>query len=136
MILQEIKAQNPDNLPVILVGDLANTKFAKPNTARDAFVEAGFVDSLGNRYRQKTTAGIHAEKVINGGVNSINYFREKPQRVSGYKLGSYLDYILVSSSRIRVLEWKTVVGKLDSKGRFADVIASDHHLVRAIIALP
>lgn len=136
VILEEIKAQNPDKLPVILVGDFASTKFAKPNTARDAFVKAGFVDSLGNTYRQKTTAGSHAEKVVNGVWNSINYFKEKPQKVSGYKLGSYLDYILVSSAGIRVLEWKTVVGALDSKGRFAGVIPSDHHLVRATIALP
>ena len=137
VILEEIRTQNPDQLPVILVGDFASTKFAKPNTARDAFVKAGFVDSLGNKYRQKTTTGIHAEKVVNGVWNSINYFKEKPQKVGGaYKLGSYLDYILVSSSRIRVLEWKTVVGRLDANGRFADVIPSDHHLVRAVIALP
>lgn len=135
VILDEIEAQNPDGLPVILVGDLASTKFAKPNTARDAFVKAGFVDSLGNNHRQKTAKGIHAEKVVNGDVNSINYFKERPQRVGGYRLGSYLDYILVSTARIRVLEWKTVVGRLD-KGRFADVIPSDHHLVRAIVALP
>lgn len=137
VVLDEIRSQNPEGLPVILVGDLANTKFAKPNTARDAFVKAGFVDSLGNTYRQKTTAGSHAEKVVNGELNSINYFKEKPQRVGGaYKLGSYLDYILVSSPRIRVLEWKTVVGRLDSAGRFADVIPSDHQLVRAVIVLP
>lgn len=136
VVLDEIRAQNADQLPVILVGDLASTKFAKPNTARDAFVKAGFVDSLGNKYRQKTAKGVHAEKVINGAVNSINYFKDRPQRVGGYQLGSYLDYILVSSSRVRVLEWKTVVGKLDSKGRFAGVIPSDHHLVRAVVALP
>lgn len=136
VILEEIRTQNPEQLPVVLVGDLANTKFAKPNTARDAFVKAGFVDSLGNKYRQKSTKGSHAEKVINGVWNSINYFKEKPQKVSGYKLGSYLDYILVSSSRIRVLEWKTVLGDLDAKSRFAGVIPSDHHLVRAVIALP
>lgn len=137
LILDEIRAQNTRQLPVILVGDLAATKFSSPNAAHDAFVKASYADSLGNAHKQKTAAGIHAEKVIDGDVNSINYFKPKPQRVGGaYKLGSYLDYILVSSARLRVLEWKTVVGSLDAKGNFAGVIPSDHHLVRAIVALP
>lgn len=137
LILGEIKSQNTAKLPVILVGDLAATKFSKPNAAHDAFVKAGYIDPLGNKYKQKTAKGIHAEKVVNGVWNSINYFEEKPQKVGGaYKLGSYLDYILVSSSRIRVLEWKTVVGRLDAKDRFADTLPSDHHLVRAVVVLP
>jgi endonuclease/exonuclease/phosphatase family metal-dependent hydrolase len=137
VILKEIRTQNTADRPVVLVGDLAATKFSNPNAAHGALVKAGYVDSLGNQPKQKSAGGVHAEKVVNGVWNSLNEFKEKPQKVGGaYKLGSYLDYILVSSSRIRVLEWKTVIGRLDAKGRFADVIPSDHHLVRAIIALP
>ena len=50
--LAEIKAHNPDDLPMIAVGDWNSSRFEKPsNGPYDVYVKAGFVDPLGGRYK-------------------------------------------------------------------------------------
>lgn len=133
-VLKEIREENTGRLPVVLVGDFASTKFSPDNTAHAVFTKAGYVDPLGNTRKQKTTAKATAEKLSNVRYSSLNDFKPKPQTLKGYKIGSYIDYILLSNRKIRVLEWETV---LDLKnGRFNGVIPSDHNMVKATITLP
>ncbi|MGA8851623.1 MAG: IPT/TIG domain-containing protein [Aeromicrobium sp.] len=136
IILNEIAAVNAENLPTIMVGDLAAGKFDKlspHNAAHGAFTSAGFVDPLVNTRGYGGTAAPVAEQ-INTRYSSLNYFRAAPQTL-GTPIGSYLDYILVRGKGIDLLEWKTVVD-LDGAGRFAGVIPSDHNLVRLTMVLP
>lgn len=133
-VLTEIREENTGKLPVVLVGDLASTKFSADNTAHTIFTKAGYVDPLGNTRKQKTAAKATAEKLTNVRYSSLNDFKPKPQTLKGYKIGSYIDYILLSSKKIRVLEWETVLNLRN--GRFSGVIPSDHNMVKATITLP
>lgn len=72
---------------------------------------------------------------MNVRYSSLNNFKPAPQSVSGYEIGSYMDYILLSSRAIAALEWKTVVD-LDAAGNFTGTVPSDHNLVKLTIALP
>jgi len=78
--------------------------------------------------------GVRAE-LVNVRYSSLNNFKPAPQSVSGYEIGSYMDYILLSSRAIAALEWKTVVD-LDAAGNFTGTVPSDHNLVKLTIALP
>lgn len=132
-VVAAIRKHNPDDLPVVLVGDPASNKFDTPSNAPyDVFVKAGLVDPLGNAYRSTTAVNPTVEKRINTNYNSFNAW-ERFARRSGNVNGTYTDYIFTSP--MRVSEWETVV-KVDANNNFVGVIPSDHNLIRATVWLP
>ena len=134
-ILAEIKAENPDKLPIVLTGDLSSTKLTAANPVYNVLTDSGVVvDPLGNTRKQKSAKKATAEKLINVKYDTLNDFKAKPTSRKGYALGAHLDYILTSKS-IRVLEYKVVLN-LKKNGKFSGVIPSDHNMVRASILLP
>ncbi len=134
LILDEIDEQNTDDLPVVLVGDFSSSKFSV-NKAHTRFTEVGgFIDPLVNSYKYKGSP--LSESSINHRFNSKNNWSSKPETVdASYTIGSYLDYILVSSSQFGLVEWETVLN-LDSSGYFIKPIPSDHNLVKLTMTLP
>ncbi|HOC14197.1 MAG TPA: IPT/TIG domain-containing protein [Propionicimonas sp.] len=142
LILTEIAEENTARLPVVMVGDLATTKFTDlndneaTNSAHQAFIDAGYADPLGNTYRLKSrNDSVFAQSLVNAQYSSLNDYLPAPKTLSGYEIGSYMDYILLSSRSITALEWKTVVD-LDAAGNFSGVIPSDHNLVKLTVLLP
>ncbi len=134
LILDEIGRQNPKNLPTILVGDLAATKFSRRrNVAHTNFVNAGFVDPLVNSPGFRGTSD-RVKKAINAQYSSLNDFDRTPQRKGGYAIGSYVDYILLRGG-VRPHTWETVLN-LTSSGQFRGVVPSDHNLITLSVALP
>jgi endonuclease/exonuclease/phosphatase family metal-dependent hydrolase len=133
--LAELRANNPDDLPMIAVGDWNSSRFEKPsNGPYDVYVKAGFVDPLGGRYKTHAPRGATVEHKIHTWLNSSNggWARTAPNHKS-WGLGSYIDYIL--TTKMRVSEWETVA-RLDKKGRFVGTIPSDHNMIRATVWLP
>lgn len=134
LILSEIAAKNPSDLPTILVGDLAATKFsARRNIAHTILVDAGFVDPLVNTTNFRGTTD-RVTKAVNVEYGSLNNFKRAPERKRGFAIGSYVDYILVKG-RVTPHRWETVVN-LNASGRFAGVVPSDHNLITLSVALP
>lgn len=134
-VVDVIRRNNPDNLPVIAVGDFNSTKWDKPSNAPYNIMEAaGYADPLGNGARTRGTApGAFVEKRINTSYASYNMYRRKARNFPGHVNGSNPDYIFVSP--MRVSEYETVVS-VDSSGRWVGVIPSDHNLIRATVWLP
>ena len=133
--LAELKANNPDALPMISVGDWNSSRFEKPSNAPyDVYVKAGFVDPLGGRYKTHKPKGATVEHRIHTWLNSSNsgWARKAPGHQSWVN-GSYIDYILTTT--MRVSEWETVA-HLDKKRKFMGTIPSDHNMVRATVWLP
>jgi endonuclease/exonuclease/phosphatase family metal-dependent hydrolase len=133
--LAELKANNPDHLPMIAVGDWNSSRFEKPtNAPYDVYVKAGLVDPLGGAYKTHKPKNATVEHRIHTWLNSSNsgWARTAPGHKSWVN-GSYIDYIL--TSKMRVSEWETVA-RLDSKGKLVGTIPSDHNMVRATVWLP
>lgn len=128
-----------DGLPIIWGSDLASSKLTHVgNKAYDAFRAAGFTDPLGNTYKSKvipTSADLTPSTAVNEEYFTLNNFASGPKDYvsRGYKLGAHLDYILVKGN-VRTTAWKEVMN-LDSGGKFAGVIPSDHNMVVASVAL-
>lgn len=134
LILDEIGRQNPKNLPTILVGDLAATKFnRRNNVAHTNLINAGFMDPLVNSPGFRGTSD-RVKNAINAQYSSLNDFDRSPQRKGGYAIGSYVDYILVRGG-VRPHTWETVLN-LTSSGQFKGVVPSDHNLITLSVALP
>ncbi len=133
-MLATITANNPDRLPVIVVGDFNSHKWTKPaNGPYNIMRSEGFVDPLGNAYRSTTHAAVGVvENRIRTNYSSYNDYKRQAPRF-GYTNGTYLDYIFTTP--MRVSEWETVV-RVDSGGRFIGVIPSDHNMIRATVWLP
>lgn len=133
--LAELRAHNPEDLPMIALGDWNSSRFEKPsNGPYDVYVRAGFVDPLGQRYRSTTTApDATVERRVRTWLNSSNptWARKAPGHRSWVN-GSYIDYILTTP--MRVSEWETVARL--SKKTFTGTIPSDHNMVRATVWLP
>jgi endonuclease/exonuclease/phosphatase family metal-dependent hydrolase len=133
--LAELKANNPDHLPMIAVGDWNSSRFEKPSNAPyDVYVKAGFVDPLGGAYKTHTPRGATVEHRVHTWLNSSNsgWARTAPAHKSWVN-GSYIDYIL--TTKMRVSEWETVAD-LDKKGKYVGTIPSDHNMIRATVWLP
>jgi endonuclease/exonuclease/phosphatase family metal-dependent hydrolase len=133
--LAELKAHNPDGLPMIAVGDWNSTRFEKPsNGPYEVYVKAGFVDPLGGVYKTHKPKHATVEHKVHTWLNSSNggWARKAPGHKS-WGLGSYIDYIL--TTRMRVSEWETVA-RLDKKGNIVGTIPSDHQMIRATVWLP
>lgn len=134
-VVEIIRRNNPDGLPVIAVGDFNSTKWDKPSNAPyDIMQAAGYKDPLGNGYRTRGAApGAFVERRIHTSYASYNMYKRKARNFPGHVNGSNPDYIFVSP--MRVSEYETVV-KVDSAGRWVGVIPSDHNLLRATVWLP
>lgn len=135
LILAEIEAKNPDNLPVVITGDFSSTKLTAVNPVYNVLVGSGVViDPLGNTKKQKSTKKAVAKRLINVKYDTLNKFKAKPASRKGYALGAHLDYIF-TARQIQVQEYKVVMS-LKANGKFSGVIPSDHNMVRATILLP
>ena len=134
-VVDVIRKNNPDGLPVIAVGDFNSTKWDDPSNAPyDIMQAAGYRDPLGNAYESRGRApGAFVENRINTSYASFNMYLRKARRSPGDVNGSNPDYIFVSP--MRVSEYETVV-KVDSAGRWRGVIPSDHNMIRATVWLP
>ena len=134
-VVDIIRRNNPDDLPVIAVGDFNSTKWEKPsNGPYDIMEGAGYLDPLGNGYRTRGTApGAFVEKRVNTSYASYNMYTRKARNFPGQLTGSNPDYIFVTP--MRVSEYETVVN-VDSSGRWVGTIPSDHNMIRATVWLP
>lgn len=130
----EIKRRNPDNLPVVLVGDFNSTRYFEPSNAPyDTFIAAGLVDPLGHTYMSpRISSKATAEKRINAHYNSFGNFSPIQRRYAVFENGSNLDYILTSP--MRTLEWETVVN-IGPNGDVLAPIPSDHNMLVAKLLL-
>ena len=99
-VLETIKANNPEKLPTIVVGDFNSHKWTKPaNGPYDIMRAAGFVDPLGNTYRSTTRGEVGVvEHRINTRYSSYNDYKRQAPRFS-YTNGTYLDYIFTTKMR-------------------------------------
>lgn len=135
-IKTEIASKNVDNLPVIIVGDMNSSKWNIPdNTPYDVFVNAGYLDPIGNTYAETLPSGTgFAENVINANYSSFNGFQRYPDNIKpAGSYGSHLDYIF--TSKMRMSEWKMAL-ELDENGYYEGVIPSDHNMITAKVELP
>jgi endonuclease/exonuclease/phosphatase family metal-dependent hydrolase len=137
--LAAVREHNPEQLPVIFVGDLNSSRFphaySPTNAPYDVLVKGGLIDPLGAGFRTTTTApGATVEKRVNTFVDSFNDFDRTVHTHPKWVNGSYIDYMFVSPS-VRVTEWETVV-RMDAAGRFVGVIPSDHNMIDMSVVLP
>ncbi|WP_208740100.1 endonuclease/exonuclease/phosphatase family protein, partial [Arthrobacter agilis] len=134
-ITAAIRSNNPQNLPVIAVGDFNSHKWTNPSNAPyDVMVGAGLIDPLGNTYKADLPSGqATVEKRIRTNFDSYNGFLSKANARNDFGNGTYIDYIF--TSKMRVSEWETVAN-VDSNRNFIGVIPSDHNMIRATVGLP
>jgi endonuclease/exonuclease/phosphatase family metal-dependent hydrolase len=136
-IVALIKEKNTANLPVFIVGDLNSNKYTTTaNGPYDAFVNAGYVDPIGNDYDSTYPSGkATAESSINAEYNTYNGFNRalKWNVNAGHTSnGMHLDYILTSP--MRVAEWKQVLNKEGDS--LVGIIPADHNLLTSTVELP
>ena len=135
-MVKSIKKNNPDRLPVVVVGDWNSSRFEDPDNAPyDVLVAAGYRDPLGQVYDSTRTApGAFVKKRVNTWMNSFNDFVRAAKGNRAWVNGSYLDYMLMSPG-IKVDEWENVA-RLGGGDDFVGTIPSDHNMQRATIVLP
>ena len=134
-MMAEVDRRRPAKLPAFVVGDLNSTRYATPaNAPYDEVISHGFVDPLGHTYKSpKVSSKATAEKRIRAHYNSHNNFIRTVPHFQPNENGSNLDYIFTTP--MRTLEWETVLN-LDSSGKLAGTIPSDHNMIRAKVLLP
>jgi endonuclease/exonuclease/phosphatase family metal-dependent hydrolase len=119
----------------VVTGDMNSSRSAKPNNGPYIkYIKAGLIDPLDNATGSWASGeNAIAENIVDAEYNSFNAYASTARRTS-YPIGTNVDYILVSKD-VRVSLWRTVVN-LDTAGKFAGTIPSDHNLVTATIHLP
>ena len=129
-MMREIDLRRPSRMPAFVVGDFNSTRYATPtNAPYDEVISHGFVDPLGHTYKSpKISSKATAEKRIRAHYNSHNSFIRTVPHFQPNENGSNLDYIFTTP--MRTLEWETVLD-LDSSGKLAGTIPSDHNMIRA-----
>ena len=134
-MMREVELRRPSRMPAFVVGDLNSTRYATPtNAPYDEIVSHGFVDPLGHTYKSpKVSSKATAEKRIRAHYNSHNNFIRTVPAFQPNENGSNLDYIFTTP--MRTLVWETVLN-LDSSGKLAGTIPSDHNMLRATVLLP
>jgi endonuclease/exonuclease/phosphatase family metal-dependent hydrolase len=134
-MMDEVELRRPKGMPAFVVGDFNSTRYATPtNAPYDEIVSHGFVDPLGHTYKSpKISSKATAEKRIRAHYNSHNNFVRTVPHYSSNENGSNLDYIF--TTKMRTLSWETVLN-LDSSGKLAGVIPSDHNMLVAKVRLP
>lgn len=133
--LAEVQARNPDQLPLIALGDWNSDRFENGgNGPRDVYVGAGLIDPLGAEPGLTTSApNATVEKRVNTWLDSFNGWQRHAPGHRDWLNGNYYDYILTTP--MRVSEWETGA-RLDASGNILGTIPSDHNLVRATLWLP
>jgi hypothetical protein len=97
-------------------------------------VSHGFIDPLGQIYKSpKISSKATVEKRIRANYNSLNSFIRTVPHFASNENGSMLDYIF--TTRMRTVSWETVLD-LDSSGKLAGTIPSDHNMIVAKVVLP
>ena len=134
-MMAEVDRRRPSRIPAFVVGDLNSTRYATPaNAPYDEIVSHGFIDVLGHTYKSpKVSSRATVEKRIRAHYNSLNSFIRTVPHFATNENGSNMDYIFTTS--MRTLEWETVLN-LDSSGKLAGTIPSDHNMIRATVLLP
>ncbi len=134
-MMAEVDRRRPARIPAFVVGDLNSTRYATPaNAPYDEVISHGFIDPLGHTYKSpKISSKATAEKRIRAHYNSHNNFVRTVPHFQTNENGSNLDYIFTTP--MRTLEWETVLN-LDSSGKLAGTIPSDHNMIRATVLLP
>ena len=134
-MMREVELRRPSPMPAFVVGDFNSTRYATPaNAPYDEVVSHGFVDPLGHTYQSpKVSSKATAERRIRAHYNSHNNFIRTVPHFQTNENGSNLDYIFTTS--MRTLVWETVLN-LDSTGKLAGTIPSDHNMLRATVLLP
>ncbi|MFT4108575.1 endonuclease/exonuclease/phosphatase family protein [Propionicimonas sp.] len=137
-IVALIKAENK-GYPVVVAGDLNSSRTIKPyNGPYQAFTKAtvgNLVDPLDNAVASKAAgANAIAETMVDVNYNSANKWREAaPKAPSTWKVGTNVDYILVSHGDVEVSTYRTVVN-VDADGNFVGGHApSDHNMMVATL---
>ena len=133
-MMAEVERRRPAGLPAFVVGDLNSTRYATPaNAPYDEVVSHGFVDPLGHTYKSpKVSSKATAEQRIRAHYNSHNNFIRTVPHFAPDENGSNLDYIFTTP--MRTLGWETVL-KLDSSGKLAGTIPSDHNMLVATVLM-
>ena len=134
-MMSEVDLRRTSNMPAFVVGDFNSTRYQKPSNAPyDEVISHGFIDPLGHTYMSpKISSKATAEKRIRANYNSLNSFLRTVPSFALNENGSNMDYIL--TTRMRTLVWETVLN-LDSNGKLAGVIPSDHQMIVAKVLLP
>ncbi|MGI9085514.1 MAG: fibronectin type III domain-containing protein [Aeromicrobium sp.] len=134
-MMAEVEKRWPSSLPAFVVGDLNSTRYFSPaNAPYDEVISHGFVDPLGHTYKSpRISSKATAEKRIRAHYNSLNSFIRTVPHFATNENGSNVDYIF--TTRMRTLVWETVLN-LDSSGKLAGTIPSDHQMIVAEVLLP
>ena len=134
-MMAEVDRRRPAKIPAFVVGDFNSTRYATPaNAPYDEVISHGFIDPLGHTYKSpRISSKATAEKRIRAHYNSLNSFIRTVPHFATNENGSNMDYIFTTP--MRTLEWETVLN-LDSSGKLAGVIPSDHNMIRATVLLP
>ena len=135
VMMDEVKARNPDNLPVFVVGDFNSTRYQAPtNAPYDEVIARGFSDPLGHTPQSPAVSELGtAETRIRANYNSHNNFLRTVANFADWENGSNLDYILTTP--MRILVWETVLD-IDDQDHIVGVIPSDHNMVLVKAVLP
>jgi endonuclease/exonuclease/phosphatase family metal-dependent hydrolase len=133
--MAEVDKRWPSKLPAFVVGDFNSTRYATPtNAPYDEILSHGLIDPLGQIYKSpKVSSKATVEKRIRAHYNSHNSFLRTVPHFQPDENGSNMDYIF--TTRMRTLVWETVIN-LDSSGKIAGTIPSDHHMLVAKVLLP
>jgi endonuclease/exonuclease/phosphatase family metal-dependent hydrolase len=134
-MMAEVDQRHASGLPAFVVGDFNSTRYQTPSNAPyDAVISRGFIDPLGHTYKSpKISSKATAEKRIRANYNSLNSFLRTVPSFASNENGSNMDYIF--TTRMRTLVWETVLN-LDSSGKLAGTIPSDHQMIVAKVLLP
>jgi endonuclease/exonuclease/phosphatase family metal-dependent hydrolase len=134
-MMAEVDKRRPSGLPAFVVGDFNSTRYATPtNAPYDEILSHGFIDPLGQIYKSpKVSSKATVEKRIRAHYNSHNSFLRTVSHFQPDENGSNMDYIF--TTRMRTLVWETVLN-LDSSGKLAGTIPSDHNMLVAKVLLP
>jgi len=133
-VVNLVKANNPDKLPVVIAGDFNTSKRKADHPAvYDTMTTAGYLDPLGNtsdsRYVAKAATAEHRIDVGYASANQYQSYALRSKWLNGYNV----DYIWQSSG-IRMAMFQTVID-LDATGRFVGTIATDHNMLVATFHL-
>ena len=133
--MAEFDKRWPSKLPAFLVGDFNSTRYATPtNAPYDEILTHGLIDPLGQIYKSpKASSKATVEKRIRAHYNSHNSFLRTVPHFQSDENGSNMDYIF--TTRMRTLAWETVLN-LDSSGKLAGTIPSDHNMLVAKVLMP
>lgn len=126
-LVAAVKAANPDNLPVVIVGDFNSYALRRSgNSVYQTILDSGVRDPLRGDVGDPGTA----KKRIQAALKTFNDYQRKPRWDADAPMS---DYVFVSP--MRVAEWETVA-RLDRSKRFIGTIPSDHNMLRLTVYLP